>query len=528
MNKFFRWVTIICLFIFMGIHYKLEMGKSVDIFKKKSDENYCAIEKDVSIINKLLDILKISGNMYYKQDFSIKNYNFNFKYIPKDDIYVSTDKPRGLLAGINKINLNLDFKKELDMSEHLSDSYESISMIVPDIAYMYYASKEGFVNIYPEIPKENYAFLRNIYKFDFIKKELLMRGRKKYSNSFWSGVYKDPLIEDLLITTGAPIYEGNKLKGVITLGLKSDFFVKTKDSGLITEFYLVDAKGNLISQMNLQNKEVTEFYDRLPKELYDKRYKFQYMKTSNIERIGKYYVYFKQIDSAPWRVYYITDIWELNAELINRNMVGIFLWILSVVFLYGASWRKAVVEDSQQAIEKLQGILKKNDKEVEKDFLTDAFTRKAFTRIANLEIDRMRRYRLEACLVMMDIDHFKRFNDTYGHACGDFVLKSFVTTVIKNIRLSDIVGRWGGEEFLILLPETDYKGALLAAEKIRKMVGREYFYYHNQSLNITVTMGVTKLNERKTLEKSVEEADEALYRGKESGRNRVVGYQDIK
>ena len=139
----------------------------------------------------------------------------------------------------------------------------------------------------------------------------------------------------------------------------------------------------------------------------------------------------------------------------------------------------------------------------------------------------MRRYDLDACVIMMDIDHFKKFNDTYGHACGDFVLKSFVRTVVKNVRLSDIVGRWGGEEFLVLLPETDYKGALLAAEKIRKMVEREVFYYHKQSLKITVTLGVATLNVRKTLEKSVEEADEAMYNGKETGRNRVVGYQDI-
>ena len=526
-GKFLRSTAVICLLIIFAVNYRFEMKKTIDRFKKQSDENYSTMEKDVSAVNELLNILETSGNMYYKKNSNIGNHNFDFRYRSKDDIYVSTDDSHRLIAGVNKISSNWAVKKELDMSEILSESYKNISKVMPDIAYMYYASKEGFVNIYPEISKDSYPFLRNIYRLDFVKKELFGKGNKKDEGVSWSNVYKDPLGDELLITAGAPIYDGNILKGIITLSLKSKFFIKKIDNNLITDFFIVDQKGNVVSQMSHGNEEVTEFYDRLPKKLYDKRYKFSDMKPCDIEKIGKYYVYYEQCNSAPWRVYYVTDIVKLNAELLRGNVVFISIWLISLVFLYGASRRKAVVEDSQQTIEKLQVMLRKSDREVEKDFLTGAYNRKGFTKIASSELDRMRRYDLDACVIMMDIDHFKKFNDTYGHACGDFVLKSFVRTVVKNVRLSDIVGRWGGEEFLVLLPETDYKGALLAAEKIRKMVEREVFYFHKQSLKITVTLGVATLNVRKTLEKSVEEADEAMYHGKESGRNRVVGYQDI-
>ncbi|WP_320047669.1 diguanylate cyclase [uncultured Ilyobacter sp.] len=526
-RKFFRSTVVVCLIIIFGVNYRFEMIKSIDKFKKQSDENYYYMDKNISAVNELLNILKTSGTTYYEKNVRVGNNNLDFKYLPKDDIYIFTDDADRMVAGINRISSDWSMKKELDMSEIVAASYKNVSKVMPDIAHIYYVSGKGFINIFPQIPRDKYSSVRDIYKLDFVKKELSTKSQKRETGSFWSGIYKDPLGDDPIITTGAPIYDGSTLKGIITLGLKSNFFVKKKDSSLIMEFFLVDDKGNALSTKNIENKEVSKFYDSLPKKIYEKRYKLSDMEPCDIEKIGKYYIYYEQCNSAPWKVYYVTDILKLNSEIIRSNMVFIALWFISLIFLYGVSTRKAVVKDSQQTIEKLQVMLRKSDKEVEKDFLTGAYNRKGFTKIANLELDRMKRYDIDACIIMMDIDHFKKFNDTYGHACGDFVLRSFVRVVTKNIRLSDIVGRWGGEEFLVLLPETDYKGALLAAEKIRKTVESEIFYYHNQSLNITVTIGVSKLNVGKSLEKAVEEADEAMYMGKENGRNRVVGYQDI-
>jgi diguanylate cyclase (GGDEF)-like protein len=505
------------------------MKESIEKFKQQADENYYLMDKNISAVDKLLNILESSGETYYKKNARVGNNNFNFKYHPKDDLYVSTDNnEERMVVGVERISTRWSVKKELDMSDVLASSYKNILGVMPDIAYIYYVSSNGFINIFPKISDDKYSSMKNIYKLDFVKKELFSKKKREETESFWSGVYKDPLGEDLLISSGAPIYEGDTLKGLITLGLKSDFFVKKINSELITDFFIVDEDNNSLSTTNLKNKEVSKFYDSLPKKIYDKRYKLPDMKPSEIEKIGKYYIYYEQCNFAPWRIYYVTDTLKLHKEMLRSNVLFISVWFMSLIFLYGVSKRKAVVEDSQQTIEKLQVMLRKSDREVEKDFLTGAFNRKGFTKIAGLELDRMKRYDIDACILMMDIDFFKKFNDTYGHACGDFVLRSFVRVVTKNVRLSDIVGRWGGEEFLVLLPETDYKGALLAAEKIRKMVEREVFYYHKQSLNITVTIGVSNLNVRKPLEKAVAEADAAMYRGKEDGRNRVVGFQDIR
>ncbi|WP_321329738.1 diguanylate cyclase [uncultured Ilyobacter sp.] len=527
--KFLKSTAVIILFIIFGVNYRFQMKESIEKFKQQADENYYLMDKNISAVDKLLNILESSGETYYKKNARVGNNNFNFKYHPKDDLYVSTDSnEERMVVGVERISTRWSVKKELDMSDVLASSYKNILGVMPDIAYIYYVSSNGFINIFPKISDDKYSSMKNIYKLDFVKKELFSKKKREETESFWSGVYKDPLGEDLLISSGAPIYEGNTLKGLITLGLKSDFFVKKINSELITDFFIVDEDNNSLSTTNLKNKEVSKFYDSLPKKIYDKRYKLPDMKPSEIEKIGKYYIYYEQCNFAPWRIYYVTDTLKLHKEMLRSNVLFISVWFMSLIFLYGVSKRKAVVEDSQQTIEKLQVMLRKSDREVEKDFLTGAFNRKGFTKIAGLELDRMKRYDIDACILMMDIDFFKKFNDTYGHACGDFVLRSFVRVVTKNVRLSDIVGRWGGEEFLVLLPETDYKGALLAAEKIRKMVEREVFYYHKQSLNITVTIGVSNLNVRKPLEKAVAEADAAMYRGKEDGRNRVVGFQDIR
>ena len=527
--KFLKSTAVIILFIIFGVNYRFQMKESIEKFKQQADDNYYLMDKNISAVDKLLNILESSGETYYKKNARVGNNNFNFKYHPKDDLYVSADNnEERMVVGVERISTRWSVKKELDMSDVLASSYKNILGVMPDIAYIYYVSSNGFINIFPKISDDKYSSMKNIYKLDFVKKELFSKKKREETESFWSGVYKDPLGEDLLISSGAPIYEGNTLKGLITLGLKSDFFVKKINSELITDFFIVDEDNNSLSTTNLKNKEVSKFYDSLPKKIYDKRYKLPDMKPSEVEKIGKYYIYYEQCNFAPWRIYYVTDTLKLHKEMLRSNVIFISVWFMSLIFLYGVSKRKAVVEDSQQTIEKLQVMLRKSDREVEKDFLTGAFNRKGFTKIAGLELDRMKRYDIDACILMMDIDFFKKFNDTYGHACGDFVLRSFVRVVTKNVRLSDIVGRWGGEEFLVLLPETDYKGALLAAEKIRKMVEREVFYYHKQSLNITVTIGVSNLNVRKPLEKAVAEADEAMYRGKEDGRNRVVGFQDIR
>ncbi len=124
-------------------------------------------------------------------------------------------------------------------------------------------------------------------------------------------------------------------------------------------------------------------------------------------------------------------------------------------------------------------------------------------------------------LIMIDIDNFKHVNDEYGHDCGDFVLVAIAETISLTIRKQDLVARWGGDEFLIMLPETDLEGGRVVGEKIRSRIVRTPFVYHEQDIPVTLTLGVGLCDRNTAIGNCIRRADQALYDGKQSGKNRV-------
>jgi diguanylate cyclase (GGDEF)-like protein len=141
-----------------------------------------------------------------------------------------------------------------------------------------------------------------------------------------------------------------------------------------------------------------------------------------------------------------------------------------------------------------------------------------------LELERLRSERSGRTFViaLADIDHFKKFNDSYGHHCGDAVLAHVATVMRASLRRTDMMGRWGGEEFLFILPETPLTGALEVLEKVRRCVEEVPCRFGDQSYHVTITFGAAHFGRKQTLDRCIREADDALYQGKEQGRNRVV------
>jgi diguanylate cyclase (GGDEF)-like protein len=125
-------------------------------------------------------------------------------------------------------------------------------------------------------------------------------------------------------------------------------------------------------------------------------------------------------------------------------------------------------------------------------------------------------------LIMLDIDNFKHVNDAYGHDCGDFVLVAIAETISQVIRKQDQVARWGGDEFLVMLPETDLTGGGIAAEKIRNKILRTPFVYHDLTIPVTMTLGVGLCEKTGGIGAWIRKADQALYEGKQAGKNRVT------
>lgn len=152
------------------------------------------------------------------------------------------------------------------------------------------------------------------------------------------------------------------------------------------------------------------------------------------------------------------------------------------------------------------------------DALTGAMNKGSFNEIIGYKIIEAKHFKSPLSIIIFDVDHFKKINDTYGHPVGDKVLAELATVIRKNIRKSEIFVRWGGEEFIILLQNTSLYNATMVAEKLRKAVENHNFPHVK---NITCSFGVTSLKENDTIESFIKRADQALYNAKENGRNRV-------
>lgn len=160
------------------------------------------------------------------------------------------------------------------------------------------------------------------------------------------------------------------------------------------------------------------------------------------------------------------------------------------------------------------------------DTLTKLYNRRGLFEVGSREIARSRRFQRPLTVVMMDIDHFKVVNDTYGHLVGDQVLIGLADLCSKNLRSVDIAGRFGGEEFLILLVENDLESGQAVVERIRQLTAEQPFPTSAGPISITVSVGAAELEESMTsLNDLIQAADEALYQAKRTGRNQVVFYQ---
>ncbi len=191
------------------------------------------------------------------------------------------------------------------------------------------------------------------------------------------------------------------------------------------------------------------------------------------------------------------------------------------------SLEKHKLEDqTKQLIEKNERL----ESLVVRDSLTGLYNHKHLHEMLKIEFRRARRYHDPLSCMMIDIDHFKVVNDTYGHQFGDFVLTSLAKIFLSIIRDVDVVARYGGEEFFIILPKTSIEGAHALGEKIREAVHAHNFYYEGRSAIITISTGISNVSDRDVHGKDtlIQHADNALYEAKNSGRNRVCRWDEVK
>lgn len=209
--------------------------------------------------------------------------------------------------------------------------------------------------------------------------------------------------------------------------------------------------------------------------------------------------------TAHKRLYTIASTLEEKVEILSKDL----------------KLHNDKVVDMGHKISALEAELLQANKASREDFLTKLFNKRALEEMMAVKEAEYERHGRGYCVVMMDLDFFKSINDTYGHAAGDAVLTAFANILKKEARTSDIIGRYGGEEFMAILGDTDIGGAKKFAEKVRAHVETAHFLYQNDRISVTVSIGVAQRSDYPSQSGIVSGADERLYEAKKKGRNRV-------
>lgn len=233
---------------------------------------------------------------------------------------------------------------------------------------------------------------------------------------------------------------------------------------------------------------------------------------------------FQHHDTEPkdfvemWRC--LSDGQSWTGEFHNKNRNGQSFWLHSHISprLDSKGNKIGYISVSSDISDR-----KKLETISEKDSLTGLYNRSKINEVLDTEYKRSERYHAPFCILIIDVDKFKVVNDTYGHLLGDSVLCELSNLLRYNVRQTDYVGRWGGEEFVVICPQTELEGGVAVAEKLRKSI--ELFNF-DEVKKVTVSIGVSAFEKGYNIQKILESADKNLYRAKAAGRNKVVSHME--
>jgi len=278
-------------------------------------------------------------------------------------------------------------------------------------------------------------------------------------------------------------------------------------------------------------KEVIFKQGMLKHSLVEAKNSFKTMISTFVERLGHMSdssgSYQRKIENYAEKLSETDDILQIN-ELLENLMKDTHMMQAEIVRSREALiQQRESVESSQEKIRKLQAELTQLSETVRIDQLTGVLNRRGFDEAIVKEISRSKRRDSKLSIAFLDIDNFKKLNDSFGHHVGDEALQLLAKTIQSTIRPTDVVSRFGGEEFVILLPETDTEQAVGTVMRLQRALTKQFFMANNERQLITFSAGVALFNKNETDAAVLSRADQAMYLAKKSGKNRVMTEIDL-
>ncbi len=472
-------------------------------------------ERVIDSANKLKEKMRLVESFIYtarenmEQNFAQQLYSQSFhpalnklKDYPSYKISgIAEDTPTGrfsidgnLTSFVYKDKLSIEVKNEMSAALNLKATFYSALNNINDLKWVYFLSINKFMYSVPNVQLEFAQFDGNIYSKEYWVNSMPNQNRQR--RLVTSNVYLDSAGQGYLVTLSLPIYFEEEFLGIIALDVSMDGFHRIVNNEQNPgELFLLDENNSILaSNVSFTMGEV--IYN--PKgELIDN--------VIHLDQNGFDYYGFDIIDNE------ITFLQRSEREekyrlAINNSIRELSLLFVVVIMTY-------MIYSFRMLITRV-GVLANIDP------LTGLLNRRAMENSVMPLLSINDRYEQKMCFVLADIDYFKNINDTFGHVVGDEVLVS-ITRILKScLRSSDLLSRHGGEEFLIVLPQTDIESGSLLAERIRTSV--ENTRTGNEKVAVTISIGCIECRKEESFDSAITRADTMLYKAKTTGRNRSI------
>ncbi|HNX92372.1 MAG TPA: diguanylate cyclase [Syntrophomonas sp.] len=528
--------TVLLLLILFAayIAYKNMYDSLVKDFYNTGVTKEHLIQEHIKICKNYIHGLKAYGDIYYQQGDKQNSQLFSLlRYDPALDSYnldaiggTAREKTAGNLTGLGKIPVSGEVREELNLALNYNKFFNLYYDEFPDVAWLYYTSASNFLNIYPWQESSKFSFSKNLKTVDFYT--VAMPQNNPSREAVWTSPYLDEAGKGYMVTLSVPIYEEDTFKGVVSLDLTNAWLSQRIESNF--ESYLIDESHKIIAVSKVKTDDPQTKIDQhlqLPRNKIDTS---QEEYENKLYRQGSSLVFLAEFQDAPWLLLLVVPLYEIIGKSLLAALpiilIGLFLWYA----LIEIEKRKKAEAELAKSLEELRSYQDLLSKAAKYDYLTNTLNRRglkeSFDQIVAAGIP-ANDPSAQISFIIGDIDLFKNFNDTYGHATGDKVLINIAELMKNNCSENDVVCRWGGEEFVIMLPGRTYAQALAFAEYIRKEIEKIVIPWEDRELKTSMTFGVQEGSYENTVEHTVDEADRALYIGKARGRNQVVGFRDL-
>ena len=521
-------VSIVILVTFSTRYLSLVKG-----FESEVQSKVVKVERYIELCSTFISMMTIYGDDFFLQDTSVDSKFFDMLQYNEENNTYNLDilmeknyrKSMGNITGIGTIPMSGKKRDEINLAFQFNQFFDSIYQRIPDAAWLYYTSENDFVSMYPWIASEDFKYSKELKTAVFYTSVIPKNNPSREYR--WTPVYLDHAGKGLMVSLSGPIYNKDIFMGVVSLDLSNEQLSEILDSKF--EGYLIDSTESVIAASNnLTFHEDLIKMKTLLKNPTATLKEINVTKHNSVQRVGTDYVYAVEFEHTPWRLVYRIPIAEV---ILNALVYTLPVFLIGIFFLFSINEVRArkktedLLKDSVTELQSYQNILENAAK---LDFLTSCYNRRGFKERFQEKLEMQGEKKIPIAFILGDIDCFKKLNDTYGHNAGDQVLVEVSACMKKNISDMDILCRWGGEEFLIVLFERDFEKVLHIAENIRKEIEAiEINWEDSCNIKTTITFGVAEYNDDDSIETIVSKADTALYFGKANGRNRVISYYEV-